>query len=573
MEDVWDGRVWNEFPESEDGGEVFTKKSGNLVFSLYLDWFNAEGSSSLGAHNSIGSITLICLNLPPEERYKISNIFLFGVIPGPKEPSLEQVNHLLSPLVTELQSFWKGVRFKSTALHASGRVIRAAVFPLIADLPALRKTAGFGSHAATLFCSFCLTDKKEIEEIDPAKFPPRLDDQHLLHAREWLALDTYQERKKFMKKYGARWSVLNDLPYWRPVEYCSIELMHSLILGDLKDHSMRFLSLPLASKQLKSSQDKEEEWQMDDHYTSLPFAELFPTQEKKERGKRKRDDNADEEAETLRPPKRGRNSQPSSSLKGKQREQTDDSSSNSQTTSEHSSHTTQGSHSYNLRVRKEAVYNNCVESPDTKHSEDESNSDGTERGPKRTKSLTPLEQEGGVPHRLRPHELEVVRRTLIHTMVPSWIDRVPHNLGSASHGSLKAAEWLILYKVYYTIALVPIWSKAYVECATGEEKERLSFLLESTTLLSTISHFLTLPQIDPKDLPELDGLIMRYRKCLHQGWPGQPSKPNLHLTQHYSEVIRRFGPPRSTAAWAQERVNGMLQRLPTNHHPCKSDVS
>ncbi|OAV90608.1 hypothetical protein PTTG_28271 [Puccinia triticina 1-1 BBBD Race 1] len=30
---------------------------------------------------------------------------------------------------------------------------------------------------------------------------------------------------------------------------------------------------------------------------------------------------------------------------------------------------------------------------------------------------------------------------------------------------------------------------------------------------------------------------------------------------------RRFGPPRSTAAWAQERVNGMLQKLPTNHHP------
>ena len=171
---------------------------------------------------------------------------------------------------------------------------------------------------------------------------------------------------------------------------------------------------------------------------------------------------------------------------------------------------------------------------------------------------------------LRPHELEVVRRTLIHTTVPSWIDCVPHNLGSASHGSLKAAEWLTLYQVYYPIALVPIWRKAYVECATEEEKERVSILLESTTLLSRISHFLTLPKINPKDLPELDQLIMAYRKCLHQGWPREPSKPNLHLTQHYSEVIKRFGPPRSTAAWAQERVNGMLQRLPTNHHPCKS---
>ena len=46
--------------------------------------------------------------------------------------------------------------------------------------------------------------------------------------------------------------------------------------------------------------------------------------------------------------------------------------------------------------------------------------------------------------KLRPEELDVVRRTIMHTMIPSWIDHVPHNLGAASHGSLKAAEWLIL---------------------------------------------------------------------------------------------------------------------------------
>jgi len=242
MADIWDGTVWNEFPETEDGGGIFTKTSGNLVFSLYLDWFNAEGTSSRGSHNSIGSITLICLNLPPAKRYKIENIFVFGVIPGPREPSLEQINHVMLPLVSELQSFWKGVRFPSTALHPGGRVIRAVIFPLIGDLPALRKTAGFGSHSATLFCSFCLMDKKEIEEIDPEKFPPRSNDQHLVYAKEWLALDSHKERKNLMREHSARWSVLNHLPYWRPVEYCSIELMHSLILiGDLKDQSIGFL--------------------------------------------------------------------------------------------------------------------------------------------------------------------------------------------------------------------------------------------------------------------------------------------------------------------------------------------
>ncbi|OAV89091.1 hypothetical protein PTTG_09028, partial [Puccinia triticina 1-1 BBBD Race 1] len=165
-----------------------------------------------------------------------------------------------------------------------------------------------------------------------------------------------------------------------------------------------------------------------------------------------------------------------------------------------------------------------------------------------------------------PEELDVVRRCILHTVLPSWIDRVPHNLGSASHGSLKAAEWLILYKVYYTMALIPIWVRCLADTGTTQSKRRTSLLLESTTTLSQVAHFLTLPRIKLQDLDELDSLILKYQRCLQTGWPTKSSKPNLHLTQHFSDVIRRFGPPCSTAAWAQERVNGMLQRLPTNNH-------
>ncbi|OAV85520.1 hypothetical protein PTTG_30464 [Puccinia triticina 1-1 BBBD Race 1] len=168
--------------------------------------------------------------------------------------------------------------------------------------------------------------------------------------------------------------------------------------------------------------------------------------------------------------------------------------------------------------------------------------------------------------KLLPEELDVVRRTILHTVLPLWIDRVPHNLGSATHRSLKAAEWLILYKVYYPVALIPLWVKSLGEAATPESKQRILALLESTSTLGKIAHFLTLPSIHVRDLRELDSLILSYRNCLQKGWPGKTSKPNLHLTQHFSDVIRRFGPPRSTAAWVQERVNGMLQRLTTNHH-------
>ncbi|OAV84835.1 hypothetical protein PTTG_31017 [Puccinia triticina 1-1 BBBD Race 1] len=84
----------------------------------------------------------------------------------------------------------------------------------------------------------------------------------------------------------------------------------------------------------------------------------------------------------------------------------------------HASSDSSATHSYQLRVRKRALYNTCEEEESA--DSDTGASDNT--------------------------ELDIVCRTIFHTTLPSWIDRVLQNLGCASHGSLKAAEWLILYK-------------------------------------------------------------------------------------------------------------------------------
>ncbi|OAV85814.1 hypothetical protein PTTG_30250, partial [Puccinia triticina 1-1 BBBD Race 1] len=180
----------------------------NLVFSLYLDWFSPEGCSNLGKKATIGAIIL--------------------------EPKLEQINHVLQPLVVELKELW--------------------------DLPALRKTNGFESHAAQLFCSFCLLTKNNLHKTDTRKFPRRTDKDHRQNASAWLQLQNFTKRKKFAKEKGARWSVLNNLPYWRPVQFSSIEMMHALVLGDLKDHSMWFLNVPAAGAQLKSIEELDKAW-------------------------------------------------------------------------------------------------------------------------------------------------------------------------------------------------------------------------------------------------------------------------------------------------------------------------
>ena len=573
MEDVWHGRIWQEFPNSDDGAGIFTQHSGNIVFSLYLDWFNSEGTSSLGKHHSLGAITLVCLNLPPTQRYKAQNMFVFGIIPGPKEPSLEQINHLLKPLVEELKTFWNpGQFFKTTANFPKGRTIRVAIFPLIADLPALRKAAGMSGHQSNIFCSFCLLERKDMEEIDVSKFPLRVHEKHLEHAKKWLETENFTERETLVKEHGARWSVLNELTYWQPIEHCAIELMHALILGNLKDHSLRFFSLTTVGAKLKEMQEKDAKWQNDQSYTNPPYNDKFGPKPKvflkSTKGKRKRDPSP-EQFIAEGPTKRTRQQVPGEASGSRARRVAPQPGSIIKSSSSSSTHPSSASdhsstHSYQLRERKQKLYEMSEESDGGGYTS--GRSDKTLRLKEKQKAPREGETPPNVP-KLTPEELDVVRRTIMHTTVPSWIDRVPHNLGSASHGSLKAAEWLMLYKIYYTIALVPLWVDPAIASHTNQEKHRISALLESTTSLAKIAHFLTLPKIKASDLTELGELLFRYRTCLQKNWPDEPSRPNLHLTQHYPEVIKRFGPPRSTAAWAQERVNGCLQKIPTNHHP------
>jgi hypothetical protein len=164
MTDIWDGYVWREF-QGKNEEHKFLSQDGNLAFALYIDWFNAFGKSS--RHASLGTLILVCLNLPPEKRLKPENVYVPGIIPGPTEPTGPQLNNLLVPLIEDLKSLWTGVHFSKTFAHPQGRKIRVAMLTLIADLPAMRRITGFKSHSGTMFCNFCTITKEEKNEVQP----------------------------------------------------------------------------------------------------------------------------------------------------------------------------------------------------------------------------------------------------------------------------------------------------------------------------------------------------------------------------------------------------------------------
>ncbi|MBW0474773.1 hypothetical protein O181_014488 [Austropuccinia psidii MF-1] len=212
----------------------FMSIPGPLAFSIYVYWFNANGKSTRLV--SIGPIMLICLNLPPRERLETENVYVAGIIPGPKEPTALQLNYLLMPLITELKELWQGYHFSPTSTGPSGSFICVSILMAIADVVAMRKLTEFISHSGNHFGNFCIIHKAQSEEIGP-KFHYTHSYQNHKTTIAKLLWSSPQQRQAICFEYGVQYSILEDLPYWDATRMVDLDIMHSLILGILNDHA------------------------------------------------------------------------------------------------------------------------------------------------------------------------------------------------------------------------------------------------------------------------------------------------------------------------------------------------
>jgi hypothetical protein len=112
--DVCDGTAWEaaqfglKRQRAPDGtvSDVPTRPQVSLGFgllaSMNLDWFKVSDKYS------VGGIYLSILNLHRSVRNHPWNIILACTIPGPGEPSLEEINHVIQPVVDVLKQLYAG---------------------------------------------------------------------------------------------------------------------------------------------------------------------------------------------------------------------------------------------------------------------------------------------------------------------------------------------------------------------------------------------------------------------------------------------------------------------------------
>ena len=232
--DIYDGQIWKEMRTVD--GRPFLSNCNNFCLGINIDWFNPYSETKYSA----GAIYLTIFNLPRAERFKIENIILVGMIPGPNEPS--NINPYLAPLVDELNSLYKGITFKNPSSLLSMTSIRAMLVAIMCDLPATRKVCGFANFNAIKGCSKCLKEfptdsfgvKPDYSGYNVECWISRDASTHRREAKKAKSATTATRRKSIEKAYGAKHSILLDLPYIDIVRNHVVDPMHNIFLGMAK---------------------------------------------------------------------------------------------------------------------------------------------------------------------------------------------------------------------------------------------------------------------------------------------------------------------------------------------------
>ncbi|EIW56103.1 uncharacterized protein TRAVEDRAFT_39125 [Trametes versicolor FP-101664 SS1] len=214
--------------------QCFVALPNGLILQINIDWFRAMKRGGY----SVGAVYITVCNNPCSVRFRREETLLYCVLPGPLEPTTEQLNRLLAPLLTELQKLYNGILIRNTCENSGpAEAVHAFLNNICSDLPAAHKANGLRGHTCEHFmCDRCEVSFSSLVTpacFDTDSFRHRNDWRFLKYAYLWRDADPDDQAEIFEKR-GVQWSLFNWLPDWLPGRDSPPDFMHGAYLGETK---------------------------------------------------------------------------------------------------------------------------------------------------------------------------------------------------------------------------------------------------------------------------------------------------------------------------------------------------
>ncbi|KAF9254739.1 hypothetical protein L218DRAFT_885652, partial [Marasmius fiardii PR-910] len=185
--------------------------------------------------HSTGPIYTSINDLNISKRFEQVNVICPCIMPGPYEPTPDQLNNLLEPSVKEMRLLKNGQCSVSMDIYGQDEPedIYADYMCTNCNTPAARRVSGQAGHSADMhpcpYCSIIMPDINKELSYGP---------NHTLKADEDLLYEAYQskntppaQQKYILKHCGIQWSTMNLIPDWLPWKKTALDFMHAVFLG------------------------------------------------------------------------------------------------------------------------------------------------------------------------------------------------------------------------------------------------------------------------------------------------------------------------------------------------------
>ena len=168
------------------------------------------------------------------------------------------------------------------------------------------------------------------------------------------------------------------------------------------------------------------------------------------------------------------------------------------------------------------------------------------------------------PKLATPKLMHHIHHVIKHTAVPSWLNSVPYNYGTAAARVLKADEWCNMATIFLPLALISVWGEGSIH-QTALDSRKLCEILDHTMLLVLVISLVCMHTMTEARSKSYLDYMTQYISTLPNLHPNAHLKPNHHMSMHVPLFLWLYGPVRSWLCFPYKQLIGQIQWLLSNH--------